>query len=249
MTTQRTITEIGLEAMVAFAAEPGNENAFENGKTGMLEWQEKKIFQELCKRLEIPALLKRAHYGRSSSHLHDLAFHAAKSGLKELHELKELLRTPEGWSGYEHALEGFNDAYWWVVINSRIKKGNFRRAWDDVRKMLREPKPFRLHRDKVEMILNILHCAMRDKGVLNPMPLEGGVHHFYQDTPMPGLAALVAFDRDKWRWQVGPSALQPRFLTAGGYEFTYHERFILALAKKYAEDRKKKRGREATRVT
>lgn len=244
-----TLKQIAFNAMLEFVAQPGNEHAFES--SGIDSYTEKELFWALTKRLTIPELAERACY---SSHCGEhnlpasLAYHASKNGLKELHTLKKTLE--ESWQSVQYGsihLACFAEAYWNIVIGERIKRRDFRRVWDDIKKSVREAdcKNGELVRYTDRHLRGLYH-AMEDARLLGGDRYDG-THHFHEDTAFYGLAFLFElYPRSRERIRVD-SFEQPRKIKAGRYDFEGYETLIFELARYFARERQRKRDRSLER--
>ncbi len=240
-----SLHEVALNAMVAHASQPGNEAIFKSSH--LQEWEESAVFGLLLKRLGRYEAIERLKYAQyASKHMSTLAYHVFGSqGLEGLHVLKEELRVTAGSWPYQHTLTEFSKWYWHLVLKKRIEEGDYRRAWDDIRKSKREEKPFRLPAQEVEQKLKDLFHAMGKKGVVS-REWHSGMHHYRHNTPMAGMPFLVEM-YPRRRQEMAGSRTQPRMIMAGSYELTYHEHIILTLAQHFAKQRKVKRARKAAR--
>lgn len=249
MNVPRTISDASFQAMVNFAAEPGNERALSNSQTNSLgEDMENSIVRALFKRLELPAVLERVKYGHYASNLAEIAFQVKERGMKELHGLMEHLKaTHTEWPYANVSMAAFVETYWYLVISNHMKHGDYRRAWDDIRKAAKDNEPFRLNVAAAERHLQILIQKMEEEKVIQRKEM-GGSHHFYQRTPLYGLTLILAlYPRCTWLDSIIYAGPHPKFIDAGSYKFEYQETIIMRLAEHFAKERNVKRGKKAAR--
>lgn len=244
-----TLKDVGLAAMIEYSAQPGNEKIFAD--SGLQPYHEAEVFKGLMKRLPLSELAERArysHHGGEHSLPRHLAWHAASISLKELHLLKKAVET--SWKADEYfsvKMSDFAQTYWHIVVTARIKEKDFRRAWDDIRRSVREADVINgeLQKNTIRLLKDLAH-AMEELKLIGSVLAGCGAHHFHADTRMPGLRFLLQLlPRGREHWATSVS--NPQKLFAGRYEFKYEDALIFALGKYFAQERQKKRGLKVTR--
>lgn len=151
----------------------------------------KRVLVLISRRLTIPELLERIKYSPLASEL--LADLPDVLGFtrEALYPAFEELALPVNYEGEwsEVSLHDFIDKYWSVVIFERIARGDFRRAWDEMKKGIRwEPNRLALSPSGAETIVGELFAAITKK---EPLTLPPARTDRRWGVPVPGLGVLA----------------------------------------------------------
>lgn len=101
----------------------------------------KRVVRELARKLSTAALLERIKHSRFNNELLGFLPHVFGHNRKGLHPVAEILLKSEDDEWDNSELRKFADTYWGIVVHGYVMNGDYRRAWDEIRRAFRGLSP------------------------------------------------------------------------------------------------------------